>query len=105
MRRPTIVALVLVALVSLTGAGCQEGVGGGNGTGTAPGGVPIVDLNRASVRELESLPAIGTVHARSIIASRNARGGRFRRLEDLLEIDGIGKKTLDAIRPYVVVGP
>ncbi len=37
------------------------------------------------------------------MASRNARGGHFKRFEDLLEIEGIGQGTIDAIRPYVVV--
>jgi competence protein ComEA len=73
-------------------------------TGEAPPATHRLDLNRATVAELEALPAIGPKHARSIIASRNARHGRFERLEDLLAIDGIGPKTLEAIRPLVVVG-
>lgn len=75
----------------------------------APRGAPAprrtIDLNRATVRELESLPAIGPVRARSIIAARNARGGQFASLDDLLAIDGIGPQTLDAIRPYVALAP
>ena len=70
-----------------------------------PAAFQPLDLNTATVAELEKLPAIGPKHARSIIASRNARGGRFARLEDLLQIHGIGEKTVDAIRPYVVVIP
>ena len=53
----------------------------------------------------KALPAIGPKHARSIIASRNARGGQFKSVDDLVQIDGIGTKTIDAIRPYVFVGP
>ena len=65
----------------------------------------ILDLNAATEKQLETLPGIGPVHARSIIASRNARGGRFKRLEDLLDINGIGNETVEKIRPYVVLGP
>ncbi|HEU0035159.1 MAG TPA: helix-hairpin-helix domain-containing protein [Kofleriaceae bacterium] len=75
---------------------------------TSPPGptqIGVIDLNRATVKELEALPAIGPKHARSIIASRNARGGRFQSIDDLLQIDGIGPKTVDEIRPYVVVLP
>lgn len=68
-------------------------------TTTAP-----LDLNAATEKQLEALPGIGPKHARSILASRNARGGRFQRLEDLLTIDGIGPKTVEAIRPFVVLG-
>lgn len=64
-----------------------------------------IDLNAATEKQLEALPAIGPKHARSIIASRNARGGHFKSVDDLLAIDGIGPKTLDAIRPYVFVSP
>jgi competence protein ComEA len=62
-----------------------------------------LNLNRATVKELEALPGIGPKLARSIMASRNARGGRFQHLDDLLEINGIGTKTLAEIRPHVVV--
>lgn len=62
-----------------------------------------IDLNTATEKQLETLPGIGPKHARSIIASRNARGGHFQRLEDLLSIDGIGPGTIDKIRPYVVL--
>jgi competence protein ComEA len=62
--------------------------------------VPL-DLNAATTDQIEALPMIG--RARSIMASRNARGGHFKRLDDLLEIEGIGPAIVDAIRPYVVV--
>lgn len=62
-----------------------------------------LDLNTATQAQLEALPAVGVKHARSIIASRNARGGRFAKLEDLLQIDGIGPKTIEALRAHVDV--
>jgi competence protein ComEA len=88
---------LVVAIVAALWLGCQSGVP------QAPS--KVIDLNTATVKELEALPAIGPDRARSIIASRNARGGKFQRLEDILQIDGIGPKTVDAIRPYVVVVP
>lgn len=71
----------------------------------APTAMAPLDLNRATEKQLEALPQIGPKHAHSILASRNARGGRFKSVEQLLEIDGIGPKTVDAIRPYVFVSP
>lgn len=68
-----------------------------------PSSLSRVNLNTANEKQLMALPGIGEKHARSILASRNARGGRFQRLEDLLDIDGIGPATLDKIRPYVVL--
>jgi competence protein ComEA len=68
-----------------------------------PSTIAPIDLNSATEKQLEALPAIGPKHAHSIIASRNARGGHFTSVDQLLEIDGIGPKTVDAIRPYVFV--
>jgi len=70
-----------------------------------PGASCPLNINRATVKELEALPAIGPKRARSIIASRNARGGQFTTLDDLLAIEGIGEHTLDAVRGCLVLGP
>lgn len=88
----------LVACMSLAGA-CEDPAP----TSAPPSQLSKLNLNAATEKQLEALPAIGAKHARSIIASRNARGGQFRSLDDLLQIDGIGPKTIEAIRPYVVV--
>jgi len=95
--------LASFVLLALLVSGCEDDRR--KPTPTPPSMVAPLDLNRATEKQLEALPAIGPKHARSIIASRNARGGHFDKIEDLLKIDGIGDKTLDAIRPYVFVGP
>ena len=91
----------LLALL-LTAAACDESP---RSAPPLPTTIAPIDLNQATEKQLEALPAIGPKHARSIIASRNARGGRFQSLDDLLKIDGIGPKTVDAMRPYVFVSP
>jgi len=98
--RSLVVVLALV-LGLLVPAGCEDAAP--PTSRSEPPALGILNLNTATEKQLEKLPAIGEKHARSIIASRNARGGRFRSLDDLLAIDGIGPKTIDAIRPYVVV--
>ena len=69
------------------------------------GPAEVINVNQASVAELEKLPGIGPKKARSIIASRNARGGEFKSFDEILAIDGIGETTLAQIRPYLVLGP
>lgn len=59
-------------------------------------------LNTAGEAELISLPGIGPVLARRIIAHRQ-RDGPYQRLEDLLQVEGIGPKLLERIRPLVTV--
>jgi competence ComEA-like helix-hairpin-helix protein len=61
-------------------------------------------LNIASVGELERLPGIGYVLAQSIINHRDARGP-FTRLEELLDVPGIGQGTIDALKNWVTVQP
>ena len=58
-----------------------------------------VDLNRAPAAELETLPGVGPAIAARIVEHR--RGRAFRRVEDLLEVPGIGPATLEGLRPRV----
>lgn len=62
-----------------------------------------VDVNRADKERLQMVPGIGPATAGRIIDWRNEHG-RFERLEDLLNIRGIGVTTLEKLRPYVTVG-
>ncbi len=65
---------------------------------------PRLDLNTASVEQLESLPGIGPRTAQAIVDYR-LKHGPFRRLEDLMAVPGIGPATLERIRPLVTIGP
>lgn len=69
---------------------------------TAPAAGALVDLNTATVAELELLPEVGPVTAQSIVTWRDEHGG-FTAVEELLEVDGIGDKTLATIAPHVTV--
>ena len=61
-----------------------------------------LDLNTATVEQLERLPGIGPSTAKAIVRFRE-KSGPFRRVEDLLAIRGITKKKLEKIRPLVTV--
>lgn len=63
-----------------------------------------IDLNRATLPQLEELPGIGPSMARRILEFRE-KSGPFRRVEDLLAIRGIGQKRFEQLRPYVYVSP
>lgn len=59
-----------------------------------------LDLNRATVEELDALPGIGPVLARRIVQFRE-RFGPFRQPDDLLEVPGIGPRVLERLQGQV----
>jgi competence protein ComEA len=59
-------------------------------------------LNRATASELAALPGLGEERARRIVARRRELGG-FRSLDELLAVPGLGPKTLDKLRPALLV--
>jgi comEA protein len=61
-----------------------------------------VNLNSASVEQLQQVPGIGPATAKSIVNFRE-KSGPFQRVEDLLAIRGISKQALERMRPYVTV--
>src|SRR5437867_3740081 len=63
---------------------------------------PRVNVNTATVEDLTSLPGIGPSYAKRIMEYRE-KNGPFKRVEDLLNVQGIGDKTLERIRDKVTV--
>lgn len=63
-----------------------------------------LDINRATVEQLEALPGIGTVIACRIVEYRE-KHGRFKTVQDLLNVSGIGPKRLAVIKDFVFCGP
>ena len=62
----------------------------------------VIDLNTATAADLQTLPGIGPVLAGRIIAYRT-RHGPFQRLEDLLEVEGIGPRLLQRLQSAMTV--
>ena len=61
-----------------------------------------MDLNTATLDQLDSLPGVGPVTAQRILDWRSANG-RFTRVEQLREVEGIGEAQFGTLRELVVV--
>ncbi|MDW8327435.1 MAG: ComEA family DNA-binding protein [Anaerolineales bacterium] len=63
-----------------------------------------ININTATLAELDTLPRIGPALAQRIIDYRNANGP-FRRIEDIQNVRGIGPATFERIKDLITVGP
>ncbi len=89
---PQVLASVGCALLLLGAAHAQK---------KKPPAKPI-DLNTATVEQLQQLPGVGPAIAKAIVSFRQ-KSGPFRRVEDLLAVRGISKRKLEALRPYLTL--
>lgn len=62
-----------------------------------------IDINSASMKELQTLPQIGAAVAQRIVDYRE-KHGKFSKIEEIMKVKGIGEKTFLKIKPLITVG-
>lgn len=62
-----------------------------------------IDINTASVVELQKLPRIGEKVAQRIVDFRK-ENGKFKKIEEIMKVKGIGEKTFGGIKDFITVG-
>src|SRR5688572_21517301 len=104
MRQVTFALGSLLVLLLALGApvSAQEKPAAKSKTAAAPSS-PI-NLNTATVQQLEALPGVGTRTAQLIVEHRQKSGG-FKKVEELMNIKGIGEKSFLKLKPMVTVAP
>lgn len=63
----------------------------------------LLNINTATVQQLQTLPGIGAVKAQAIVDYREEHGP-FRYVEDLRSVRGIGESILESVMDYITVG-
>jgi competence protein ComEA len=91
-------AALLMVLVGLSNVSAQESARAGSQP--APGA--MVNLNTATVAQLEALPGIGRATAERIVEYRQ-KNGAFKKAEELMNVRGIGEKSFLTLKPLVTV--
>ena len=68
-----------------------------------PASTAIVNLNTASATDLEALPGIGAKTAARILEYRQ-KNGPFKKVEDLMNVRGVGEKNFLKLKPQISIG-
>ncbi|MEV6801871.1 ComEA family DNA-binding protein [Micromonospora rifamycinica] len=92
--------LILVGVTAPPGAAGEGAAPAGVPGGAVPGG--RVNLNSATLAQLDTLPGVGPVLAQRILTHRDQQGG-FRSVGDLRQVDGIGEARYEQLKDLVTV--
>lgn len=87
---------ILVGVTPAPGVAASASSQPGAGSGA------LVNLNTATLEQLDGLPGVGPVTAQKILDWRSAHGA-FTAIDELLEVDGIGEKTLADMAPHLTL--
>jgi competence protein ComEA len=94
---------VFCAVPSATLAQGAQSKGAARSTTVKPS-TAIVNLNTASVTDLEGLPGIGAKTAARIVEYRQ-KNGPFKKVEELMNVRGVGEKNFVKLKPQITVAP
>ncbi len=72
------------------------------GIASTPAG--LMDINTASLVQLMDLPGIGEQKAQAILSYRDEHGS-FQKIEDLMEVPGVGESIFEEVKKLITVNP
>jgi len=94
------IALPLLVTMSLSGARAATPTKGADGAISASTGT--ININSASAEQIALLPRVGLKLAERVVEYRKTNGA-FKKVEDLMEVKGVGEKLFVVLRPHLTV--
>ena len=98
-----VLAVLLILGMGMATTAAQESSRKNTESSSASTSAPI-NLNTASVAQLETLPGIGRSTAERILEYRQ-KNGSFKKIEDLMNVRGVGEKSFLKLKPLITVTP
>src|SRR4051794_9492347 len=105
MRRLSLALAILAAVLTAAApdlSAQSPSKGGGSGSKATAAPTTPVNLNTASAAQLEALPGVGPSTAKRIIEYRQ-KNGSFKKIEELMNVKGIGEKSFLKLKPHIIV--
>ena len=95
-------AIPVAAVAAQAAPAAKQGVAKPAKPAKAPASTAVVNINTATQAQLESLPGVGAKAAERILEYRQ-KNGQFKKVEDLMNVKGIGEKSFLKLKPRLTV--
>lgn len=104
MRRLMLIAFLVMGLASVVSAQSAptRAPQKAKATKTVVGITTPVNLNTATVSQLDALPGVGTSTAQRIVEYRQ-KNGPFKKIEELMNVKGVGEKSFLKLKPLITL--
>ena len=99
MYRALLATLVVCLMLAAPSAAAAQG----KPSPAAKAAPAVINLNTASAAQIEALPGVGASTAKRIIEYRDKNGG-FKKVEELMNVKGIGEKSFLKLKSLISVG-
>ena len=103
MSRVSALALSIVLIVAAASAAAQD-AGPRQQPSKAPAASAVLNINTATAADLQKLPGVGAATAERILEYRQ-KHGPFKKIEELMNVRGIGEKSFLKLKPLITAAP